>query len=72
MMREIEGSKEVIPHTGLLDYSSAATVLGTTERHVRELWACRRIGAVKIGRLVRFRQEDLQAYIDAHFVPPVR
>lgn len=47
----------------LLDYNQAAKHLGTTPRHVRELWAKRRLPGVKIGRLVRFDQRDLDRFI---------
>lgn len=57
---------------GLLDYEAAARYLGTTPRHVRELWAKRYVAAVKIGRRVRFRLIDLDAFIAAHRVPPAR
>jgi excisionase family DNA binding protein len=57
---------------GLLDYEAAARYLGTTPRHVRELWAKRYVAAVKVGRRVRFRVIDLDAFIAAHRVPPVR
>lgn len=57
---------------GLLDYEAAARYLGTTPRHVRELWAKRYLAAVKVGRRVRFRIADLDAFIAAHRVPAVR
>jgi excisionase family DNA binding protein len=55
----------------LLDKAGAAVYLGTTERHVQRLWAERRIPAVKVGRKVRFRTRDLDAWIEAHTVPEV-
>jgi excisionase family DNA binding protein len=57
---------------GLLDYEAAARYLGTTPRHVRELWAKRYLAGVKVGRRVRFRIADLDAFIAAHRVPAVR
>jgi excisionase family DNA binding protein len=59
-------------HAGLLDYEAAARYLCTTPRHVRELWARRHLAAVKVGRHVRFRTTDLDAFITAHRVPPAR
>ena len=47
----------------LLDYEGAAHYLCTTPRHVQELWAKRRVAAVKVGRRVRFTQADLDAFI---------
>ena len=57
---------------GLLDYEAAARYLGTTPRHVRELWARRQLATVKVSRRVRFHVADLDAFIAAHRVPPVR
>lgn len=57
--------------SSLLDKAEAAAYLGTTERHIQRLWAERRIPAVKVGRKVRFRVRDLDAWIDAHTVPEV-
>lgn len=56
----------------LLALEEGAWYLGTTPRQLRELWSRREIAAVKVGRLVRFRREDLDAYIEAHTVPAVR
>jgi excisionase family DNA binding protein len=50
----------------LLDLGQAARYLGTTERHIRRLWQERRIAAVKIGRRVRFDQQDLDAFVEAN------
>jgi excisionase family DNA binding protein len=55
----------------LLDYAAAARYLCTTPRHVRELWARRHLAAIKVGRLVRFAREDLDAFINARRVPAV-
>lgn len=52
----------------LLDYPDAAQYMGTTERHIRELWATRRLTGVKLGGRVRFDQADLDAYIEANKV----
>ena len=62
-----------VPRGGeaLLDKAGAADYLGTTERHVQRLWVERRIPAVKVGRKVRFRIRDLDAWIEAHTVPEV-
>ena len=56
----------------LVDDEGAASYLGTTPRHVRKLWAERRLAGVKVGRLVRFRRQDLDAFVDAHRVDAVR
>ena len=57
--------------SALLDKAEAAAYLNTTERHIQRLWAERRITAVKVGRKVRFRMVDLDAWIEAHTVPEV-
>jgi excisionase family DNA binding protein len=56
----------------LLDVNQAGEHLGCTPRMVRELRARRELPCVLIGRLVRFRLADLDAYIEARFQPAVR
>jgi len=56
----------------LLTMRQAAEQLGTTERHVRKLWATRRLPAIKVGALVRFDPADLDRWIDAHRVEAIR
>lgn len=60
------------PTTGLLDYAGTADYLGITPRHVRRLWAERRLTGIKVGRLVRFAPADLDRYIAAQRVEAVR
>lgn len=52
----------------LFDKAGAATYLGTSERHVERLWAERRISGVKLGKFVRFRQRDLDAFVERNAV----
>lgn len=54
---------------GMLDVGAAATYLGVNERYVRLLVSERRITFYKIGRLVRFQQEDLDAFLANGRVP---
>jgi excisionase family DNA binding protein len=56
----------------LLDEEDAAWFFNKTPRWVRDKWQKRELPAVKIGRSVRFRLEDLEAYVADHTVPPVR
>lgn len=56
----------------LLKLSEAAARLGTSERHLRDLWARREISAIKIGRLVRFDPADIDKYIESHRVEATR
>ncbi len=55
--------------SGLLDYSDAAAYLGITVRHLKRLREYGQIEYVKVGRLVRFRPDALDDYIEAHAVP---
>jgi excisionase family DNA binding protein len=56
----------------LHDYVGAAAFLNTTPRHVRALQERREIPFVKIGRLVRFRSSDLDAYVAGRVVQAAR
>ena len=56
----------------LLDWDNAGRYLGTSGRHVRKLWSERRIAGIRVGRLIRFRPEDLDAFIVANRVTPIR
>jgi excisionase family DNA binding protein len=53
----------------LLDYEAAANSLGMAEATLRKRVSRREIGYVKLGRLVRFRISDLNAYLEANAVP---
>ena len=46
----------------LLDYSEAAAYLACSPRFVRSLWERRQVPAYKVGRRVRFAEEDLSAW----------
>lgn len=50
----------------MLDIAAAAEYLGTSRRHVQRLIADRRLTHVKVGGRIRFRQQDLDAYIVAN------
>lgn len=54
---------------GMLDISAAAAYLGVSDRYVRLLISERRLTYYKIGRLVRFQTEDLDAFLKAGRVP---
>lgn len=53
---------------GLLDSPQLAARLGCTERMVRKMTAERRIPFVKVGRLVRFRPQDVEAFVSSNLV----
>lgn len=56
----------------LVDWTGAARYLGTSERHVKKMWAERKLAGVKIGKFVRFDTKDLDAFIDAKRVRALR
>jgi excisionase family DNA binding protein len=58
--------------TGLMTVSQAAEYLSTSERFVRRLIAERRIAFHHVGRHVRLAVSDLDAYIEAGRVEPIR
>jgi excisionase family DNA binding protein len=66
------GGDEIEGYGSLLDYEAAARYLCTTPRDVRELWAKRRLAAIRVGRSVRFAKSDLDAFIKANRVGVVR
>ncbi|MDP1792546.1 MAG: helix-turn-helix domain-containing protein [Acidimicrobiales bacterium] len=53
----------------LVDIAAAAAMLGVEVRHVRRLVQERRIPFVKWGHLLRFDQQEIEAFIDANRVP---
>lgn len=52
------------PSRLLYDAESAAELLSTTPRRIHELRRAGQLGAVKDGRMLKFRHEDLQNYAD--------
>lgn len=52
----------------LLDWEHAAAYLSTTPRHLKALVARRAVTFVRVGKLIRFRRVDLDAYADSHKV----
>lgn len=55
----------------LFDIRAAAAYLGTSERHMRRLVAERRITHSKIGGKLRFKCEELDAFIVSNTVTAV-
>lgn len=53
----------------LLDVPAAAARLNISERHLRELIYRREVPYLKVGRLVRFDPNDLEAWLAARRVP---
>ncbi len=50
----------------LLDIDAVAEMLNTSVRHIRRLVHEHRIPVVRVGRLIRFDQGDLDAWLDEH------
>jgi excisionase family DNA binding protein len=55
----------------LLNTNQAAAVLGIGRRTLQELVAGREIGAIKIGKSIRFAQSDLEAFIERNRVKAI-
>lgn len=53
----------------LLDIHDVAERLHMSERFVRRLVAERRVPIQKVGRHVRFREDDVDAFLDAGYLP---
>ena len=54
------------------DFKEAADYLHDTERHVQTLWWQRKITGYQVGRKVRFRKSDLDAYIESNRLEALR
>jgi excisionase family DNA binding protein len=51
-----------------LPLGPAADYLAITERHLRELVYRREVPYTRVGRLLRFMPDDLDAYLDARTI----
>ncbi len=60
------------PSRQYLNVAATAEYLGTTERHVRELVYKRNVPYHKVGRLLRFDLDDLDAWMLANRYPARR
>lgn len=56
----------------MMTMEEAAAYLSLTPRYVKELWARRRLTAVKMGKMVRFRRCDLDEYAERCLVRATR
>ena len=61
----------VVGGSGLLDVAGAAVYLGVTEPFVRRLVLERRVRYFKLGKFVRFRAADLDAFVETGRHEPV-
>lgn len=69
--RDREAPPAVVGGSGLLDVAGAAFYLGVTEPFVRRLVLERRVRYFKLGKFVRFRTADLDAFVEAGRQEPV-
>lgn len=53
----------------LLDVADLAERLCVSERFVRRIVAERRIPIQRVGRHIRFREEDVDAFLEAGYLP---
>ena len=56
--------------SALLDVAAAAAHLGVSEAFVRRLVLEKRVRYYKVGKFVRFRPGDLEAFVDAGRIDP--
>ena len=61
-------SETLRPAPGLLTYEDAAAQLQVSTRTLRKAVAVRELGCVKLGRSVRFRQEQLDKWVQRNTV----
>ena len=64
-------STQPVEGSALLDVAAAAAHLGVSEAFVRRLVLERRIRYFKVGKFVRFRALDLDAFVEAGRQDPV-
>jgi len=55
---------------GLLTSQEAAKALQITTRHLQNLRDRGDIGFIQYGRVIRYKVQDIQAYIDEYYVSP--
>jgi excisionase family DNA binding protein len=69
MLKQIH--KEKAQHAfGLLTTQEAAKALQITTRHLQNLRDRGDIGFIQYGRVVRYKTQDIQAYIDEYYINP--
>lgn len=59
-------------HAPTMDAKAAASYLGMSQAWIRKQVSGKTLPYLKIGRSVRFKLEDLSAYVEAHRVTGVR
>ena len=52
--------------SGLMDVDDAAAYLKLSPHSIRKLYQERKLPCVRFGRSVRFRQADLDGFVEAH------
>ena len=64
-------STQPVEGNALLDVAGAAAYLGVTDAFVRRLVLEKRVRYFKVGKFVRFRPVDLDAFVEAGRQDPV-
>ncbi len=64
-------STQPVEGNALLDVAGAAAYLGVTDAFVRRLVLEKRVRYFKVGKFVRFRAGDLDAFVEAGRQDPV-
>ncbi|MDQ6946465.1 MAG: helix-turn-helix domain-containing protein [Actinomycetota bacterium] len=64
-------STQPVEGNALLDVTGAAAYLGVTDAFVRRLVLEKRVRYFKVGKFVRFRPVDLDAFVEAGRQDPV-
>ena len=64
-------STQPVEGNALLDVAGAASYLGVTDAFVRRLVLEKRVRYFKVGKFVRFRPIDLDAFVEAGRQDPV-
>lgn len=65
-------STQPVEGNALLDVAGAAAYLGVSEVFIRRLVLERRVRYFKVGKFVRFRPPDLDAFVEAGRRDPVQ
>jgi len=62
------GELKVVDTNKLMDMNEAASILGIKKSTLYALVMRKQITHIKLGKLTRFRLEDIQAYINKNLV----
>ena len=57
--------------SGLMSFEEAAAYLGIRNATLYKYTSSRKVTFIKVGRLVKFRREDLDHWIDERLIKPI-